>query len=164
MMCVMCENPKELRLQTLNTHKFKESGLDNIILRGVKSYKCEECGEEYYDYGDIDKLHGLIASLLIQKDELLLGREVKYLRKYLGYSGQYFAKFVGYDPAHLSKIENGKNNVSETYDRLIRVMVQSKLPDRSYNIQDLFIEGRLIHFKKLEFSFESNNWTVKKVA
>lgn len=165
MKCSMCENDKELKPSILKTHKFKESGLNNVILHGVHVYKCNKCGEEYYDYGDIDKLHGLIASLLIRKAETLIGEEIRFLRKYLGYSGQYFAKIVGYEAAHLSRIETGKMNVSETFDRLVRVMVQEKIPDRNYNVQDLILAGKLIPMKMLDLTTKDlQNWTVKKVA
>ena len=48
-------------------------------------------------------------------------------------------------------IENGKNPVQEVFDRLVRMLVFEKLPDRKYQIQDLFLKGKLIPLDWLEF-------------
>lgn len=165
MKCVMCESQKEMKASVLKTHKFKECGLSNVVLHGVHVYKCDDCGEVYYNYGDIEKLHATIASLLIRKEGLLSGEEIKFLRKYLGYSGQYFAKIIGYDTSHLSRIENGKLAVAETFDRLVRFMVQEKIPDRNYNIQDLILSGKLLPIKNLDLTTKDlQSWTYREAA
>ena len=55
MKCSMCENNKALK-KSFVTVKYKASGLDNVTLTQVEHYKCEQCGEEYFKYGDLEKL------------------------------------------------------------------------------------------------------------
>ena len=163
MKCAMCDNPNKLTEKTLATYKYKDSGLENVILHGVKVCKCERCGEEYFDLGNVDKLHDLIARTLIQKSITLTGTEVRFLRKHLGYSGNVFAKLVGYENTHLSKIENGKLDLTETFDRLVRMLVSEKLPNRKYVMQDLFLENKLMALEWLEFSLSAHEWRLDSV-
>lgn len=163
MKCSMCENTKNLKSVSI-VHKYKESGLDNVILHGVKESRCEECGEIYMSFGDVDKLHQLIATHLIQKSDLLSGKEVRFLRKHLGYSGSVFSQLVGYEVEHLSRIENGKSAVQEIFDRLVRALVLEKMPDREYNLQDLFLEKKFMKLEWLEFSLTGSDWKIKKAV
>lgn len=164
MKCTMCDNDKKLSKEILPTYKYKDSGLDNVILHGVTVYRCEQCGEEYLELGNIEQLHNLIASMLIKKDSTLNGKEIRFLRKNLGYSAAVFAKLVGYENEHLSRIENGKNAVQEVFDRLVRMLVLERLPDRKYHIQDLFLEGKLIPLDWLEFSMARKEWAIAKAS
>lgn len=163
MKCSMCESAKSLK-STAVMHKYKECGLDNVILHGVKESRCEDCGEIYRSFGDVEKLHQLIAFHLVRKADLLTGKEVRFLRKYLGYSGSVFSKLVGYEVEHLSRIENGKAAVQETFDRLVRALVIEKMPDREYNLQDLFLQNRFVKLEWLEFSLSGKDWKLKKTA
>ena len=107
MKCVMCDNKKDLKEKKVKK-KYKESGLDNVTLNGVSYSKCDKCGEEYYGYGDLGKLHATIARLLIIKRGVLSGKEVRFLRTYLGLSTSFFAKLTGYTVEHISRIEMEK--------------------------------------------------------
>ena len=165
MKCSMCENKKILRPKLLKKYRYKESGLDNIILCGIKENSCDKCGEKYYSFGNIDKLHALIAKILIQKRDTLTGKEVRFLRKHLGYSGTVFSKLIGYEVEHLSRLENGKTPIQETFDRLVRFLILEKMPDRDYDLQDLFLEGKLMKIEWLELSNSSKKgWELKKAS
>ena len=163
MICSMCESTKSLKLASI-TYKYKECGLDNVILHGVKEGRCEECGEIYRNFGDVSTLHQLIAGHLVRKADLLTGKEVRFLRKHLGYSGSVFAKLVGYEVEHLSRIENGKVSVQEVFDRLIRSLVLEKMPDREYDLQDLYLNNKFVKLEWLEFSLGGRGWKVRKSA
>lgn len=157
----MCDSKKTMKSES-TVHKYKECGLDNVILHGVKVNKCEACGELYFNFGNVDKLHSLIASSLIKKADPLSGKEIRFLRKFLGFSGAVFAKLVGYEVEHLSRIENGKTSVQETFDRLVRALVMERLPEREYMLQDLFLQNKLMKLEWLEFSLtKSNEWKTK---
>lgn len=163
MKCSICESTKNLKSASV-THKYKDCGLDNVILHGVKESRCEDCGEVYLGFGDMEKLHQLIAVHLIQKSDLLTGKEVRFLRKHLGYSGSVFSKLVGYEVEHLSRIENGKAAVQETFDRLVRALILEKMPDREYSLQDLFLQNKFMKMEWLEFSLMGKDWKFKKSA
>lgn len=166
MECAHCESNKKLKEKTLKKYRYKECGLDNVTLSGIKEFSCSACGEIYHNFGNVEELHELIAYHLIQKNSVLSGKELKFLRKYLGYSGAVFSKLVGYESEHLSRLENGKATVQEVFDRLVRLLVSQKIPDREYDMQDLFLEGKLMKIEWLEFSIspQKNRWHFKKAA
>ena len=158
----MCDNKKALKREKI-THKYKECGLDNVTLVGVEHHRCDQCGEEYFGFGNIEKLHEAIAHVLLQKKDLLNGAEVRFLRKHLGYSGTMFAKLIGYDDATLSRLENGAQPVTRTFDHLVRFMVVSKLtPDRNYDLHDLILKGEGIETGRIELAASSKGvWELK---
>jgi putative zinc finger/helix-turn-helix YgiT family protein len=159
----MCENEKELKTMSI-TYRYKDCGIDNVILHGVRESRCEECGEVYYNFGNLEVLHRLIAQHLIEKSDLLTGKEIRFLRKFLGYSSAVFSKLVGYEIEHLSRVENGKMPVQKIFDRLVRLMVAKRWPERNYDLQDLFLEGKVMKLDWLEFSLKGNEWKLRKGA
>jgi hypothetical protein len=48
MKCSICDNDKKLTKEVLPTYKYKECGLDNVILSGLTVNRFEKCGEEYH--------------------------------------------------------------------------------------------------------------------
>lgn len=161
MTCSMCDNKKPLKRETI-THKYKECGLSNVTLVGVEHYRCEQCGEEYFGFGNMEKLHEAIAHVLLRKKDLLTGAEVRFLRKHLGYSGTLFAKLIGYDDSTLSRLENGAQPITRTFDHLIRFTVASKLPDRNYDLHDMILKGEGIEASRIELAATAKGeWEVK---
>jgi len=164
MKCHMCENTKALK-KSRTTVKYKECGLDNVTLVGVEYYKCDQCGEEYFGYGNMEKLHTVIARVLLKNSELLNGKEVRFLRKTLGYSGAMFAKLIGYDAATISRIETGSQPVTETFDRLVRFAVATKIPDRDYDLHDQILNESGTRYSRIELtSTPEGNWRAKLAA
>jgi DNA-binding XRE family transcriptional regulator len=148
------------------THRYRECGLDNIILVGATWFRCEECGEEYYNFGDVNQLHGLIAELLIKKEGLLIGKEIRFLRARLGYSGDMMARLMGYDKDHIYRIEREETAVAEAFDHFIRFTFINKMPDRYYDLHDMFLNGSSSHDRISEFklTFTDHGWTPTKAA
>ncbi len=163
MKCVLCENKHELKRQTM-TLKYKDCGLDNVTLFGVEFFKCNDCGETYYGYGDIEKLHRAISGILIQKSSLLSGKEVRFLRTYLGYSGTVFAKLTGYTKESISRMENDKQKIIKPFDRLVRSLVATKLPQRDYDLQDLWLKEEGKTLKQITLRAHNDDWIVKEAA
>ena len=163
MKCVTCDNPVPLK-QRLATVKYKESGLDNVTLHGVEYHKCDRCGEEYFGYGDMERLHQLIAGLLIEKKSLLAGKEIRFLRTYLGYSGAVFAKFTDYTPESISRMENEKMEIKKTFDRLVRSLVLDKLPDREYDLHDMWLKEEGKTLKRISLKVKNDDWVVQEAA
>lgn len=157
MKCVMCENKKPLKKQHV-TKKYTDSGLDNVTLHGVEYYKCNVCGEEYYGFGDQEQLHRLISQILIQKDGRLTGKECRFLRTFLGFSTQMFSRVSHYEVETISRMENGKSDVSDKYDVLIRLMVANKIPDRNYDLHDWLLRKNLKKITRIEFTSKKGEW------
>ena len=165
MKCSICTNKQNLKVKTLSKYRYKECGLDNVILCNIKTSVCNKCGEVYYHFMDIEELHKLIAYYLVKKVELLTGREIKFLRKYLGYSASTFSKLIGYEAEHLSRLENEKAKIQKIFDRLVRSLVLEQIPGCDDNLHNLFLEDKLIKIKWLEFHLSSNKlWSLKKAS
>jgi putative transcriptional regulator len=161
MTCSMCDHAKPLAREVI-TKKYKECGLDNVTLVGVERFACPKCGEEYFGYGNMERLHATIAHLLLRKKDLLMGAEVRFLRKHLGYSGALFAKLIGYDDATLSRLETGAQSITRTFDHLVRFSVASKMPNRDYDLHDLILKGTGIETTRIKLkATHEGDWELK---
>jgi len=124
-------------METMNTHDcqtyrteqfataeepfhFIDSGLPNVYLIGIKYFVCD-CGSIVAEIPALKPLMRLIARDLVESHESLTGDEVRFLRKRLGKKASDFAKEVGIEPETLSRMENGKQGISEQLDKLIRL-------------------------------------------
>lgn len=143
MNCSMCENHKKLHPKK-ETVKFKDCGLDNVTLMGVTTYQCDSCGEKYYNFGDLENLHEQIARALTAKEESLDGKEVRFLRKYLGFSSEFFSELTDKSIETISRYENNVEGykVPKSIDTLLRMMVDKKLQDRNYDFHNFLLKQR----------------------
>lgn len=139
MYCTSCVNDKPLKGKRV-VHKYTACGLPNVILDGVTEYRCPKCGEAFYSYGNIEQLHKLLADILLTKKGLLTGKEVRFLRTQIGYSGVKFATVLGIDHTTLSRIESGKQKMSVQLDHHIREAVYNREPDRNYDLHDAMLD------------------------
>lgn len=164
MKCVMCDNPKSLKRQLVN-HRYTECGLTNVVLRNVEYYRCSTCGEGYYGLGNQEKLHTLIANAVLQKKGLLTGKELRFLRVYLGYASSVFAKLIGYTQETWSRLENERQPVNVTLDRLIRALIAQRLPpDRRYTLHDWWLDTEGTSYRRIELTAKNHDWVVKLAA
>ena len=165
MRCSSCQSKRDLKKLSIN-YKYKACGLDNVVLLGVSVMRCEDCGEEYYNFGDIEKLHKKIAEILLTKSDLLTGKEIRFLRKNLGYSGAMFAHLIGYSHESLSRIENRAQKLTESFDRLVRFAVADKLPkNRNHDLHNLILNNSGQKLLKIELiRTPSGDWKEKLVA
>ena len=157
MKCIACDNKKDLKKQKI-TAKYTQCGLDNVSLVGVDYLKCDQCGEEYFGFGDQEHLHSLIAKVLIKKDRPLIGKEFRFLRTYLGFSGRMLAKLIGYEPEHISRIENDKSKISSRLDVLMRSLVVNKLPDRDYDFHDWLLDEGKKSIQRIKIQSDKGQW------
>lgn len=164
MQCPSCDSKKSMKSEVI-VHKFKESGLDNIILNGAKQYRCSQCGEVLFDFGDVNQLNRLIANTILRKKELLTGQEIRFLRTHIGYSSEMFARILGLDKTSLSRIENNRSKVSAQVNMAVRFAVAGKMADRDYDLHDLLTDiesEHLISFKHAEFKASTKgNWQLQ---
>lgn len=163
MYCI-CENNKPLKKQII-TRKYNAGGLDNVTLIGVEYYRCDKCGEEFFGYGNMEQLHQVISDALLRKKGALTGKEIRFLRKHLGYSGAVFAELLGYEKETVYRIEKEKQGFAPSFDRLVRYFVASRLPDRNYDLHDLILKDKLQDVRRLELrASKTGKWEVKTAA
>jgi putative zinc finger/helix-turn-helix YgiT family protein len=117
--CSVCE--KEARV-IRGSYEFKESGLSGVTLQGIEIIACKHCKNEDPIIPRVNDLMRLLAVAVIAKPHRLVGEEVRFIRKYLGMTGDEFSRLLDIDKTSLSKWENNDDPVGATNDRLMRVM------------------------------------------
>jgi len=102
-------------------YKYSECGLNSVNLVGIVVYHCS-CGAIVPELPALSELHRLIAFKLIQKDTLLSGEEIRFLRKRAGLNGIEFAQLLGVHKTSLSKWENGTRTITKKTDATLRLL------------------------------------------
>jgi putative transcriptional regulator len=76
---------------------------------------------------------------VISRPHRLAPQEIRFLRKWLGWSGQDFAKHFGVTPTTVSRWESVKDSepMSATADRLLRMSVAHGQPADAYPVSHL---------------------------
>ena len=140
--CYVCG--KSLEIIKDKPYEYTECGID-VMLLGVTQYRCESCGEEYAAIPSPAKLHKAIGlDICKTKKALLLPEEIKFLRKELNLKAKDLARSLGVDDSTVSRWENGKKQIGEGSDRLIRALYLGCIEepceekDRCTNILDVF--------------------------
>jgi putative zinc finger/helix-turn-helix YgiT family protein len=122
--------------------RYDAVGLPGITLKDVEVSRCPRCGEYEVAIPNIEELHRAIAYAIIAKPERLTPAEIRFLRKYLGWSGVDFAAHIGSTPETVSRWEHGNASMGVTADRLLRLMVASRQPKADYSLETLRIVAR----------------------
>jgi putative zinc finger/helix-turn-helix YgiT family protein len=117
--------------------KYAASGLPGITLVGVEVSRCPNCGAFEVSIPHIEELHRLLAHEVAARTERLASEEIRFLRKWLGWSGVDFAAHMGVDPATVSRWENDSLQMGGSAERLLRLMVATREPIQSYSLDML---------------------------
>ncbi len=134
--CLACGGPTKTRRE--KQYRYTECGLPNVVIAdAVKLTTCGRCGETYTSVPAIEELHRQIAAAVIRKKGRLAAAEIRFLRKYLGWSGADFAKRTGTKPETVSRWENGRVVMGPQADRLLRVLVAKETPVMEYSVDVL---------------------------
>lgn len=124
-MTYRCSNCDKDARRVRGNYLFRESGLNNVVLKNIEIIKCRHCGNQdpiIHRMADIMKQ---IAQALVEKPFALAGEEIRFLRKYLGMNGATFASFLHTDKTVLSRWENNQVTLGSKSDLLIRAIVSN---------------------------------------
>lgn len=112
-------------------HRFAESGLENVHLSNVDTWRCSACGEEIVSIPRSTELMKSIAESILLKPTGLSGPEIRFLRKNLALKINELSQLVGVDRVTVSRWENDHERPSKSADRLIRLIyaVEAKVTD-----------------------------------
>jgi DNA-binding transcriptional regulator YiaG len=124
--CYVCAGEMEGRHQN---YAYKECGLDNVVLLDVLVFNCK-CGEIAAQIPAMAVLHQIIAGEILKKPTLICGEEIRYMRKFVGYSAAEFADIIGSTKISVSRWENGAKITPNT-DRLLRLAFFTKIIERA---------------------------------
>jgi len=134
MTCMDCGGPLKV---TRAPYRYADSGLPGVVLLGIAVRRCMKCGAEEVAIPRVEALHRLIAQAVIRRPHRLTPGEIKYLRKWLGWSGVDFARRMGTTPETVSRWEQGRVPMSPQADRLLRLMVTTRAPIADYTLDTL---------------------------
>lgn len=138
--CTACTRQMKTKREN---YRYDAVGLPGITLKGVEVSRCSNCGEYEVVIPHIEDLHRTIARVVIAKRERLTPAEIRFLRKYVGWSGADFAAHVGATPETVSRWETGSTAMGVTADRLLRLIVASSEPTADYSLESLKRVARL---------------------
>jgi putative zinc finger/helix-turn-helix YgiT family protein len=134
--CLGCGTPMKTQI---GDHPYAECGLPNVLLSGVPVSTCSECGKRSVAIPALEGLHRTLAIMLAKKPARLAPAEIKFLRKWLGYSGVDFAELIGTRPETLSRWESVStpHPMDPTAEQLLRLMVLTREPLKEYPLEQL---------------------------
>jgi transcriptional regulator with XRE-family HTH domain len=98
----------------------------------------------------------VIAEALVLKPSQLTGKEIRFLRKYIDFTGEQFGKKLGLTKEHVSRIENEKHPVGAQTDRLIRYLAISASSSLATQLVRLFEQLEAIKDEPLQEHIEIN--------
>lgn len=124
MICLKCKT-KMKKIKT--DYKYTESGLRNVILKGITAYKCPQCRGINPIISKIKEVHKTIAQQLLRKDSLLTGKEIVYLRKEMNIKSKDLAQIIGVTKVTVSRWENEREQISPACDRLVRYLYDNRI-------------------------------------
>lgn len=102
--------------------KYDAAGLPRVTLQNVEVSRCANCGEYEVALPNLEELHRVLAAAIAKKPGRLDGSEVRFLRKFLGFSAGDFAKVIDVHPSTVSRWETGKEAMGKVTDRLLRAL------------------------------------------
>jgi YgiT-type zinc finger domain-containing protein len=122
------------------SHALKHA-VETVPFNGVANveanvYACQDCGERYEGFARVEELTRELAHNIARRAERLRPLEIRFLRKYLGYSGKDFAKFLGVAPETTSRWASAENpmQMQLSTEKLIRMMALSEKPLAEYGL------------------------------
>jgi putative zinc finger/helix-turn-helix YgiT family protein len=119
MNCLECNT----RMRTKKgDYEYVESGLKNLVLSRIEILVCPKCHETIPKIHAVKQLHRIIAEHLLEKDSLLTGEEIRFLRKQMGLRAVDLAAILGVDKVTISRWENNDKSPSSTADKALRLL------------------------------------------
>ena len=118
--------------QEKGTHRYCANDGLEVILEGVTISKCTKCKEESVSISQIASLNKKLAIAISRKPHKLSNGEIRFLRKYLGWSGVDFASHFGVAPETVSRWETGAKKMGSSSERLLRMFAIHLSPVDEY--------------------------------
>jgi DNA-binding transcriptional regulator YiaG len=119
--------------------RFDQIGIP-VQLERIDLVKCPKCGNVDPIIQNLDGLMDCLALAVIFKPYKLNGKDVRFLRKYLGKSQGDFANLIPVDSTTLSKWETDQQEIGAKSERLVRLLtlnVSERLVEPKKKIMEL---------------------------
>lgn len=140
MYCTCGDKPE---IKKVALYHYRECGLPNVYLAGIKVAHCEKCGERFPIISSILDLYDKIGEAVALKPRTLTGIEVKFLRKQLGMTATKWASYLKTDKTNVSRWENDRQPMSKQADALVRYLYFRLLEEKENKHINADISGRI---------------------
>jgi putative transcriptional regulator len=169
MTCSKCgADLNESKTATESPYRYKASGLSNVFLVGITLRTCPAGHGAVPVIPRMADLQSLLAHILLEKPEGLVGEELRFLRKHIGLSGIEFATRVQIDASTLSRIENDQQSMGKSTDMLARAVVAAAIEDeRQEELKQLLARGRYLQEarkREMHLTCKQGRWREEKAA
>lgn len=136
MKCLQCRTQMQ---STRENYRWDASGMPNVVLVDVEIRRCPACGEHTVMIPRMEELNRSLAMTLIAQPGRLPPQEIRFLRKWLGWSGQDFARHFGVTATTVSRWESidDPSPMGGTAERLLRLSVAHGQPACEYPVSRL---------------------------
>lgn len=143
-------------------YKYTECGLNSVTLKDILVYHCPKCNAIVPEIPAAGVLHRVIALRIVFKKHLLAGSEIRFLRKFCGYTVNDFAAILGSSKSVISRFEKG--GCGKENDRLIRMLVIAKFARELANRPERILKNVTIEElnKEIENTFKLISGKAKK--
>lgn len=159
--CPECNQPMT---SAKENYSYSASGLPYVTLVGVEVRRCKACGDHEVVIPRIEQLHRTMALAVIAKKARLTAAEIRFLRKYLGWSGADFARHMGVTPESVSRWENEREQMNPVADRLVRLMVVTQTPVSDYSLDGLVDLDEKPSPVRLRVEVKKGGWLAEAAA
>jgi len=109
-----------------NEYRYTASGLDNVILVGLKKVK-DDHGEECVTIPNINKLHEAIAMNILKRNGGMTGAELKFLRTLMGMTQAELGKIVNREAQTIGRWERSEFEDDPNAEAIIRLVAAERL-------------------------------------
>jgi putative zinc finger/helix-turn-helix YgiT family protein len=160
--CLECGASME---STIGPHRYSR-GID-VVLQGIETRRCPECGEDEVVIPKIEELHRVISQTIARRSGQLKPREIRFLRTYLGYSSVDFANLLGVTPETVSRWERLRNpqKMARPSERLLRMLAQFGEPSRIYDLEAILLsDSKESEQESFRFTHEGGDWEFSKAC
>lgn len=141
---------------------YKECGLPNVTLVGIEVGRCSFCGEHEAIIPKIEQLHRVVVTTIARKTPGLTPAEIRFLRKWLGWSGADFAAHMGISAETVSRWENGSATMGSAAERLLRLAALTRDPASDYSLEILKAMARTKPAaQRLQARVAKGNWNAE---
>jgi transcriptional regulator with XRE-family HTH domain len=123
-----CSNCGRMAHVRRSDYRFDEMGLP-VVLQRIEVVTCQYCGNVDPIIPNINDLMHALALAVICDPCKLNGDEFRFLRKYVGKSGEEFGKLLHLGKTHVCKIETGATPIGDQTDKLVRFLVLHLSPE-----------------------------------
>jgi putative zinc finger/helix-turn-helix YgiT family protein len=138
MRCDECGSP--VTTERNSVRRYDIGGLPHVELHGVGVTRCPGCGKEGIAIPRVGHLHRVLAKAFVTQRRMLAPVEIRFLRKHIGLSAVDFAQRMGVARETISRWETGANPMGAVADRLLRLLVVTHEPTKSYAVDGFLRE------------------------